>query len=97
MMESFYSLPFANQYNENEEQGLYPFQSYNDNVDELLKSPLLNSSKSTEFTPRSSLFLFDYKDLYDMNNETNDDLNYIADHTAEMNYKAWLNSNMLNS
>ena len=97
MMESFYSLTFANQYNENEEQGLYPSQTYNDNVDELLKSPLLNLAKSTESTPRSSLFLFDYKNLYDLNNETNDNLNNIADHTAEMNYKAWINSNMLNS
>lgn len=92
-MDSYYAPYSTNQYNGNEDGDLYSSQSFNNNIDELLKSPLLKSYEPCAINRHgSSSFLFDYKDLYDMNPETNDNLYNIADHIPETNYKVWLNS-----
>ncbi|KAK5779865.1 hypothetical protein RI543_002403 [Arxiozyma heterogenica] len=96
-MDSHYALSSTNQCDKDEDRSLCSLQLYTNNIDELLKSPLVKSSEPCVVDRHSSSsFLVDYKDLYDINHETNDNLYNLADHIAEMNYKVWLSSKMVN-
>lgn len=100
-MEPYYNLQSLNSINTHEEKN----ENDDDNIitdqidiiDELLRSP----SISPTLTPQNSAsnnnttLLFDYKNLNDMTNNNNNEDDITIDHTAEINYKLWLNSNMI--